>query len=143
MLGYATRHWRTRYQMTVSAVFLGDSVSATADISDDSYYSHDVAFPANPLMRRDAMLVNPLASLAPGAESAKVTAAYARLPKTAPLKSTSRISLAFGPMEITLVSTDEITKIERINVPASFFEIPAGFKKVEPPVPSLPKPPTQ
>ena len=143
LLGYATRHWRTRYQITVSAAFLGDSVAATADITDDSYYSHDVAFPANPLMRRDAMLVNPLASLAPGAESAKVVAAYARLPKTAPLKSSSRISLAFGPMEITLVSTDEITKIEQVNVPSSYFDIPAGFKKVEAPVPELPKPPSQ
>lgn len=142
-LGYATRHWRTRYQMTLSAALFGDSVSATADITDDSYYSHDVPFPANPIMRRDAMLVTPLANLIPGTESAKVTAAYAKLPKTAPLKSTARISLAFGPMEITLVSTDEITKIEQVNVPASFFEIPAGFKKVDPPVPELPKPPAQ
>ncbi|MND08330.1 hypothetical protein D3C83_308800 [compost metagenome] len=47
-----------------------------------------------------------------------------------------------GMSDITMVTTTEVAKIEKVKVPASFFEVPKDYKEVEPDLPGL-KPPIQ
>jgi hypothetical protein len=55
----------------------------------------------------------------------------AKMPKGLPLKSASHTTSYFGPMDVTLTMNTQVTKIEKVSVPASLFELPKGYKLVD------------
>jgi hypothetical protein len=42
-------------------------------------------------------------------------------------------------MDMAMSNTTELTSIEKVEVPAVYFELPKGYKQVEMPLPSMPQ----
>ena len=132
LLGHPTRHYRLTNAMTINAMMLADTMSMTMQSSSEAWFATDLSTDDN-TMAADTSMLSQFRELIPGIDAANFREELAKLPKLVPLKSVSTTSSYFGPIDMTMKVTQLATRVEKTMVPASTFEIPAGYKRVEMP----------
>jgi hypothetical protein len=135
--GFATTHWRHTQKMTMKMGIPGMPGDMRMEQVTDLYYSAELtklmsARSASPVIMGDLESSKDLPFL-DSAGTAAITAARAKLPRTIPIRSVERTTTTAGPVKSSKVTITEIRGIAAIEVPALFFAIPAGYKKVEMP----------
>lgn len=136
VLGHPTHRWKLRQSMTMSAQMMGDTMAITSEMTTETFYARDIErMASSPL---DSTLLNTITGAMPMSDFKKSTAAHAKLPKTLPLKSIQKGLMLFGPMEVTITMTAEVTKIQKGRFSESLFRVPKGYKRVEMPFPKMP-----
>ena len=132
VLGHPTRHFQMTTSMTMDALMLADTMSVSMQTSSETWFAKDLAT-EDYTMAADTSMLTQFRDLIPGINAGQFREQLAKLPKLVPLKSVSTTSSHFGPIDMTFKVTQLSTKVEKTTVPASTFEIPAGYKKVEMP----------
>jgi hypothetical protein len=142
VLGYATNHWQMIQKMVITAGIAGESQATQMIMRQDVYYAPALDSLLGPsLYWVDSLEVsNPFESMFDSASVAKFKAAHAKLPKGVPLKTTAAQTMMMGLEEMTTTITTEVTRVEKVRRPASYFAIPEGYKEVEPDFLQLDKP---
>ena len=134
--GHATRHIRMIQNYTVSASVLGRTSKNRTETTTDYYIASNLRIPnpfvsteqANAMMAQFDMFNTP-------EYKNQMAAANAKMPKTgAPLRwvATTITTDEKGKQE-TSTATMEMVNFKTGNIPASEFEIPSGYTKVEMP----------
>ncbi|HEX6574721.1 MAG TPA: hypothetical protein VF042_07085 [Gemmatimonadaceae bacterium] len=141
LLGHPTRHYRMTNEMVANATMMSDTLTITMSTTTESYYAKDIKVDWSTMVSGDTAVLSQFRELIPGVDAAKFRESVAKLPRLVPLKSITTTSSHFGPMEQVIKVTQVVTKVDKKQVPASIFEIPAGYKKVE--MPSLAGPERQ
>ena len=138
VMDHPTSHWRSTGTFTITMAAMSDTVAITMEESSDFYYARDLGIPFMRLFQPDsAMVSGPLAQLF-GPENAKImSTGYAKLPKATPVKTVTRMMVIMGEMDMSMSNTAQLTSIEKVDVPAAYFELPKGYKQVEMPLPSM------
>jgi hypothetical protein len=133
VLGYSTQRWRSIQAMTLSASMGGDSLAMSTENRSESLYAPDVeALRATALPGQDSVMsMGMFGDLLTGEMSNAMMTAYRKLPKGIPIRTTATSTMMTGMIDFTIVTTSEVSKIEKVRLPASFFELPKGYKQVE------------
>jgi hypothetical protein len=131
ILDHPTRRWKIRQLMNVTTIMMGDTISISMETTQETWSAKDMFGPGNPMTSVDSGAVSVFGDLIPAAELAGLRASMAKMPKGLPLKSASHTTSYFGPMDVTLTMNTQVTKIEKVRVPASLFELPKGYKLVD------------
>ena len=136
--GYTTTHWRYTQKMTMKMKMALPGMPGDMRMEQvtDLYYSPELTKIMSPGSSKPVM-----GDVKPGkdlpfldsAATAAITSARAKLPMTIPIRSLERTTTIAGPVKATKTTITEIRGIAAIEVPALFFAIPAGYKKVEMP----------
>lgn len=134
--GYPTRHYQMIQNYTVSASMFGRSSKSRTETTTDYYIAPNlrVANPfvsnsqANAMVAQFDMFNNP-------DYKSQMAAANARMPKSgAPLRWESRmVSTDEKGKQETSTTVMEMINFKAGNIPASAFQIPGDYKKVEMP----------
>jgi hypothetical protein len=134
VLGYATNHWRLTQTMVISAGMGGDSSAMQMMIQQDFHYAPALEHLLGPtLYWLDSLEVSsPFERLFDPGTIEKFRAAEAKLPKGIPLKVSAAQTMMIGLEEVAMTITTEMTRVERVQRPPSFFMVPAGYKEVKP-----------
>jgi hypothetical protein len=132
VLGHPTRHFQMTTSMTMNALMLTDTMSVSMESSSETWFAKDLPT-EDYTMAADTSMLTQFRDLIPGINAGKFREQLAKLPKLVPLKSVNTTSSYFGPIDMTFKVTQLATKVEKTTVPASTFEIPADYKKVEMP----------
>ena len=133
LLGHPTRHFKVTNSMTMNAMMQAESLSISMESTSDAYYAKDIPLDESSMMAGDTSMLSQFRDLIPGVNAQKFRDEFKKLPKLVPLKSVNMMSSYFGPMDVTVKVTQVVTKVEKKQVPASIFEIPAGYRKIEMP----------
>jgi hypothetical protein len=131
--GHPTRHWRIQNTIEMSAAMGGDTFQLRMDVTGDNFYAKDITNPKDPTVASDSAIMVQFGDFIPEQDAAKIRAEMSRLPQTPQLKSVSKMNSRMGPTDMTVTTTNLVTKIETVNVPRSFFDLPKHYKKVEMP----------
>lgn len=135
LLGHPTRRQKIKQRMTVTAVMMGDTVAISIESTQETWKAKDLRGAIDPTIADDTSFSTPFGDIIPQADVDKLKAEMAKAPKGLPLKSVTETTTYFGPMEINATVNMVVTKIEKVNVPASLFELPKGYKLVDlPPI---------
>jgi hypothetical protein len=134
--GYATRHYRLIQNYTMSAKVFGRTSKTRTESTTDYYVAPSLRI-ANPFVsteQANAMMSQFDMFNKPEYKS-QMAAANAKMPKTgAPLRwVTTTVSTDEKGKAETSTATMEMTNIKAGNIPASEFQIPAGYSQVEMP----------
>jgi hypothetical protein len=128
--GYATQKYRLVQNYTMKLSILG--MKQTSKVVDTTIYwfAPQLKLVANPFTR-----VSGISSMFNSPDfDRKMKAAMAKLAQGAPLRMLSRSVSDDGKGKTQVnTTTVEITEVKRGDVPASAFEIPAGFAKIQSP----------
>lgn len=128
--GYATEKYRLVSKYTTKVSIIG--MTQTSQVADTAiyWYAPKLKLVANPFGNASG-----LAGLVNSADyDAQMNAAMAKLPKSVPVKIVSRSLQTDGKgKQQTQVTTVEFTEISPGDVPASAFEIPSTFAKIQGP----------
>jgi hypothetical protein len=135
ILGHPTRHWRIRQSMDMRMGVDAETMAVTTENTIDSYYAKDLKLPKEPIGDGDTASLRVFRNLIPESDAGKMRAQLERLPKTLALRSIAKGTSGVATMKTATSSSTNVTKIETLKVPASIFEIPAGYKQV--PMPDL------
>ena len=133
LLGHPTRHFRITNALTMNAVVMSDSMSISMETSSDTYFAKDLAMDTAAMMSGDTSMLTQFREFIPGIDANKFREQFSKLPKLVPLKTVTKSSSYFGPMDMTMTITQLVTRVEKKQMPALTFTIPAGYKKVEMP----------
>jgi hypothetical protein len=140
---HPTRRWRVTGAATLAMSVAGQTDAVTVEELTDYYYASDFTMPVIQTMVPDTSAASGAFAAIMGREHArKVAEEYSKLPRSTPIKTVTRMSFAAGIMDVASTETMELSSIQTISVPASYFELPKGFKKVDMPLPEMPIPPT-
>ena len=144
VLGYPTQRWKSVQAMTISASMGADSMAMSSENRTESLYARAVSALSDASMpgQDSLMSFGMFGNLITDEMQKSMMAAYSKLPKGMPIKSVTTSTMMSGMADFTIVTTTEVAKIDKVKVPASFFELPKGYKQVDPDLPGL-KPPTQ
>jgi hypothetical protein len=134
--GYATRHFRLTQNYTMTAKVFGRSSKTRSESTTDYYVAPSVRI-ANPFVsteQANAMMAQFDMFNKPEYKN-QMAAANAKMPKTgAPLRwVTTTVSTDEKGKAETSITSMEMTNIKSGNIPASEFQIPAGYSMVEMP----------
>lgn len=132
--GYPTRHYRMIQNYTVSAKVFGRTSKNRTETTTDFYIAPNMRVPnpfvssdqANAMMAQFDMFNNP-------DYKSQMAAASAKMPKKgAPLRWEAKtVSTDEKGKQETSLSVMEMVNFKAGNIPASTFQIPADYKKVE------------
>lgn len=140
VMNYATSHWRMSGTFTITMAAMSDTVAITMEESSDFYYARELMIPFMRILQPDSAMVSGPLSKMLGEDNAKImSAGYSKLPKATPVKTVTRMTMMMGMMDMAMSNTTELTSIEKVEVPAAYFELPKDYKQVEMPLPSAPK----
>jgi hypothetical protein len=131
LLGHPTTRQKIKQRMTVTAVIVGDTVAITVESTQETWKAKDLRGAIDPTIAADTSLSSPFGDIIPQADIDKLKAAMEKVPKGLPLKSVTHTTSYLGPMEINVTMNMVVTKIERVSVPVSLFELPSGYKLVD------------
>jgi hypothetical protein len=134
--GYATRHLRLTQSYTMTMSVLGRRNSTTAADTIDYWIAPELKHVVNPFLR----MGNAAGMLDFGNPDyqAQLRAANAKLAIGLPLKSVTRsVSTDDKGKTTAATGTMEVTGLRTADIPASTFEIPAGYTEVEMPFAQL------
>lgn len=131
ILGHPTRKWKIRQLMNVTTIMMGDTISISMETTQETWSAKDIFGPGNPMTSADSGAVSMFGDMIPSAELAALRASMAKMPTGIPLKSTSHTTSYFGPMDVTLTMSTQVTKIEKVTVSSSIFDLPEGYKQVD------------
>jgi hypothetical protein len=141
MFGYATQRWRTVQAFTVSMSMGTDSMAMSMENRTEALYAPAFEpLKQGMLQDQDSISLSMLPGLVSEELQRSMREAYAKLPNGMPIRSVATTTMMTGMMDITFTTTTEVTKIEKVRRPASFFEVPKGYKEVEPDLPVMEKP---
>jgi hypothetical protein len=132
LLGHPTRHYKMSTTMTINSVMGTQSMSMTMGTSSDTWFAKDLETPDN-TMAADTTMLTQFRELIPGLDAKKYRDEIAKLPRLVPLKSVSTTASQFGPVDMTIKVTQLTTRVEKKQVPASTFEVPAGYRQIDMP----------
>ena len=134
MLGYATTHWQLVQKMVIEVAMRGETQATQMIMRQDVHYAPALDSLLGPsLYWVDSLEASsPFESMFDSASVAKFKAAHAKLPKGVPLKTSAAQTMMIGLEEMTTTVTTEVTRVEKVRRPASYFAIPEGYKEVEP-----------
>jgi hypothetical protein len=138
VLGHPTHHWRVTQTISMNAVVQSDTMSMSTETVSDRFFATDIQLPQPPMLNTDSASFFQFGDLVPAADMARMRATIAKLPRSVELKSASKVTTYFGPMDFSVNTTSRVTKIEKVEVDPSIFELPHGYKKVEMPVAAAP-----
>ena len=141
VLKHPTSHWRTAGSFTIQMASGDDTAAITLEESSDYYYATDFSMPLIRTLQPDsAAVAGPFAAML-GKDYAKLLLdGLAKLPKATPIKAVTRMSMLMGMMDMVTTNTTELASVETLQLPASWFALPEGFKQVEMPMPDIPGP---
>ena len=131
ILGHPTRKWKIRQLMNVTTIMMGDTISISMETTQETWSAKDFFGPGNPMTSADSGAVSMFGDMIPADELAGLRASMAKMPKGIPLKSASHTTSYFGPVDVTLTMNTQVTKIEKVSVSSSIFDLPKGYKQVE------------
>ena len=133
VLGYPTVRWRSVQSMTVSMAVGADSIAMAMENTTESLYAPSIeALKAGTLPEQDSIMkLGMFDGLVTDELMKTMAVAYQKLPKGIPIRSVATTSMMMGMEEFTVTTTTEVSKIEKVKRPASFFELPKGYKEVE------------
>ncbi len=134
VLGYRTNRWRSIQKMTMSASMGSDTMAMAIEMHSDALYAPDldsVLAAAAWQMSDSLTTLGPFAAMLPKGLVEKLQATQEKLPKGMPIRTIAKQIVMMGPMDMTTTTTTEITKVERVKHPGSFFAVPSGYKEVE------------
>jgi len=135
ILGHKTNQWQTHNVFTMSMVANGDTIAMTTDQFAIVSYADDIRHlvaPSVPGVTPDSEMVATFREFL-GADSI-ATREMRKLPKTLPLRMVTNGSMSMGPIDMSTTVTMNVTRVERVSLDHSMFEIPKGYKKVEMPM---------
>lgn len=132
ILGHPTRRYRISHGLTMNTVMMTESVTVSMETSGETWFAKDLPVERN-AMSADSSMLTQYRDLIPGVDANRFRQELSKLPSLVPLKGVMTTSSYFGPMDITVKITQLVTKVEKKQVPAGIFEIPAGYKKVQMP----------
>jgi hypothetical protein len=132
ILGHPTRRWRMHQIVNVSVIMMGDTLTMSVETTQETSHAKDLFGPGNPTVNTDSAGSTQFIDILPAEQLAKLKAAYAAMPKGILLKSTSRTTSYFGENDFSIVSSSDVSKIYPVTVSSSIFEVPKGYKLVEP-----------
>jgi hypothetical protein len=110
---------------------MGDTISISMETTQETWSAKDFFGPGNPMTSADSGPVSTFGDMIPAAELAGLRASMAKMPKGVPLKSETHTTSYFGPVDMTLTMNTWVTKIEKVSVSSSIFDLPTGYKQVE------------
>jgi len=131
ILGHPTRHWRMTQAMSINTVLGADSTLAATESTSDLYFATDLTLPNHSAAAVDTSSLAQFQGLTPDLELAKARAQLSRLPKTLLLRSITKGMTRTAGVETTTASTTSLTKIETVEIPVSFLEVPSTYKKID------------
>ncbi len=143
VLGHPTQRWRSVQSMTIAAAVGTDTMSMSMENRTESLYARDVeALSGTTMPGQDSLMsMGMFEGLLTDEITKTMMDAYRKLPKGMPIRSVATSAMMSGIADFTIVTTTEVAKIEKVKVPASFFEVPKGYTQVDADLPGL-KPPT-
>ena len=141
VMNHPTTRWHATGSFTIQMAAGPDSAGITLEEVSDYYYATDFSMPPMRMLQPDsAAVAGPFAAML-GEDYAKMLlAGFAKLPKATPVKTVTRMSMLMGMIDMVTTNTNELVSVETLQLPASWFAIPKDFKRVEMPMPGIPKP---
>jgi hypothetical protein len=131
--GYATEHWRLTDDHTETTGIMIIHHTTKTHAVEDFYFAPAFKDDLNPFMKN----MGRTSSSSPSAAAYydKIEAAYAQMYHGIPLLMIMHVTSDGHDMTMT----GRISDIRHADIPASVFEIPAGYQKVEMPVDTMTK----
>ncbi len=137
---HPTTRWHSTGTFTIQMAVAGDSAAITLEEASDYYYATDFTMPIIRMLQPDsAAVAGPFAAILGNDYAKMLLDGFAKLPRATPIKTVTRMSMLMGIMDMVTTNTVELASVGSVQVPASWFEIPEGFNKVEMPIPQIPK----
>ena len=133
VFGYPTQRWRMRQSLKASLAVGSDNIEMSIDNTIESLYAPGVAaLVAAALAGQDSIMkLETFGGLIDGAALDSMLAQYKRLPPGLPIRSTAKSTSTMPMGSFSVTTTTEVSKIEKVRLPASLFDVPKGYKEIE------------
>jgi hypothetical protein len=136
VLGHPTEHWRVRHALTMTTEVGDVAISVITEAVSDNLYAKDIEPEKSPATMGDTAVLTQFRNIIPIEQIGDFRSKAAKLPHGLHLRSNLTSTTSVGDITMATTLLIAVNKVETVDVPASFFEIPSTYKKVE--MPRLP-----
>ena len=133
MHGHPTRRWRMKQHLTISAEMMGESRRFSMGIDFDVHYAASAELPASSMVSVAPRMMSAFETLLSKEDAERSDQIMAKLPNAFIMRALATTRYRGRGLESGFTLTAEVTRIEKIRVPAEYFELPAGYKEIPAP----------
>ncbi len=141
ILGHKTQHYRATMGMTMTMNMMGESQTMEMSAVTAQYLAHDLRNLPNPFASMSSSATSGMMGGANKAYIERLKAVQAKLPHAMELRAESQVTISGAGSMGSMKNVREITGIKETTASNAQFTVPAGYTKVDLPMPGGRVPP--